>query len=178
MVALIRGGVHAPGGVWADLGAGTGNFTWALRELLGPSGTIYAVDRDRKAIERQRAALTQAAAPGAAILPLEADFTRPLELPPLDGALIANALHFVRDQAAALARISSYLRPGGRLLVVEYDISATLPWVPFPLPFERLRTLAPQAGLTEAMRIGTRRSPSSGIVMYAGVAVRATSNEA
>jgi hypothetical protein len=29
MVALIRDGVPAQGGVWADLGAGTGNFTWA-----------------------------------------------------------------------------------------------------------------------------------------------------
>src|SRR5262249_54282541 len=35
MVALIRGGVPGPGGIWADLGAGTGNFSWALAELLG-----------------------------------------------------------------------------------------------------------------------------------------------
>ena len=56
MLGLIRGGVDAPGGTWADLGAGTGNFTRVLGELLGPRGTIYAVDRDRKAIERQRAA--------------------------------------------------------------------------------------------------------------------------
>ena len=38
MVALIRGGVPRAGGVWADLGAGTGNFTWALAELIGPQG--------------------------------------------------------------------------------------------------------------------------------------------
>ena len=69
MVALIRGGVPMPSGVWADLGAGTGNFTWALRELLGAQGTIYAVDRDGRAIDRQRAALAQAATPGATILP-------------------------------------------------------------------------------------------------------------
>ncbi|HEX5691490.1 MAG TPA: class I SAM-dependent methyltransferase [Roseiflexaceae bacterium] len=167
MVELIRAGVSGPG-VWADLGAGTGNFTWALRELLGPSGTIYAVDRDRKAIARQRAALG-GAAPGATIVPLEGDFTRPLDLPPLDGVLVANALHFIRDQSAALAHIRRYLRPGGRLLVVEYDVASTMPWVPFPLPFERLGALAPQAGLSEATRIGTRRSPSSGISMYAAL---------
>ena len=50
MVALIRGGVSEPGGNWADLGAGTGNFSWALAELIGPQGTIYAIDRDAKAI--------------------------------------------------------------------------------------------------------------------------------
>ena len=54
MVGLIRGGIPTGGGAWADLGAGTGNFTWALRDLLDPTGTIYAIDRDRKAIRRQR----------------------------------------------------------------------------------------------------------------------------
>jgi ubiquinone/menaquinone biosynthesis C-methylase UbiE len=168
MVALIRAGVPGPGGIWADLGAGTGNFTWALRELLGPTGTIYAVDRDRKAIARQRAAI-ESAGPGAAIVPIEADFTRPLDLLSLDGILLANALHFIRDQVATLRQIVGYLRPGGRLLVVEYDVASTMPWVPFPLPFERLRVLAPQAGLSEATRIGLRRSPSSGVSMYAAV---------
>src|SRR5947207_2467461 len=122
MVELIRGGVPSAGGVWADLGAGTGNFTWALRELLGAQGAIYAVDRDGKAIRAQRELLAQAG-PGASIFPIQADITQRLELPPLDGALMANALHFIRDQAAALALIAGYLRPGGRLLIVEYDVA-------------------------------------------------------
>ncbi len=46
MVALIRAGVPPAGGVWADLGAGTGNFTLALAEILGPTATIYALARD------------------------------------------------------------------------------------------------------------------------------------
>jgi ubiquinone/menaquinone biosynthesis C-methylase UbiE len=170
MVALIRGGVPMPGGTWADLGAGTGNFTWALRELLGPLGTIYAVDRDGKAIARQRAALAQAT-PGAAIHPIQADFTRPIELPSLDGALMANALHFVCDQAAALAHVAGYLRPGGRLLLVEYDLAVPVPCVPFPVPPDRFRALARQAGFADSAHIGIRRSPSTGITMYAAVAV-------
>jgi ubiquinone/menaquinone biosynthesis C-methylase UbiE len=171
MVALIRGGIAAQGGTWADLGAGTGNFTWALRELIGPHGTIYAVDRDRKAIERQRASLAYAT-PGAVISLVHADFTRALDLPALDGVLMANALHFVRDQAATLGLVASYLRPGGRFLLVEYDVDAAIPWVPFPVPFERFRALAGMADLTDATIIGRRRSPSSGIVMYASVAIR------
>jgi SAM-dependent methyltransferase len=175
MIALIRGGVPTTGGTWADLGAGTGNFTWALGELIGARGTIYAVDRDRKAIERQRAALASGGVlPGgsAAIVPIQADFTRPLDLPALDGVLMANALHFVRDQAGALARIAGYLRPGGRFLLVEYDAGAGIPWAPFPLPLIRFRALAPEAGLTDTSLVGTRRSPSSGITMYAAVAIR------
>lgn len=174
MVALIRDGVDAPGGVWADLGAGTGNFTWALRELLGPHGTIYAVDRDGKAIARQRAALAQAT-PGAAIHPIQADFMHPIQLPQLDGALMANALHFVREQAAVLADIAGYLRPGGRLLLVEYDLDTPLPWVPFPISPDRFRTLARQVGFAEPQLVGMRRSPSTGIGMYAAAAVRPAS---
>src|SRR4029077_1946177 len=92
MVALIRGGVPEPGGVWADLGAGTGNFSWALAELIGPAGTIYAIDRDAKAIRLLHQRIAQAD-PGAAIIPQQADLTRPLDIPVLDGVLIANALH-------------------------------------------------------------------------------------
>ena len=169
MVALIRGGVPAPGGAWADLGAGTGNFTWALRELLGPPGTIYAVDRDGKAIRRQRE-LLDGAPGGTAIIPVQADFTRPLDLPPLDGVLMANALHFVRDQAAALALIAGYLRPGGRLLLVEYDLRAPVPWVPFPVSLDRFAALAVDAGLARPVQVGRRVSPSSGVAMYAAVA--------
>ena len=169
MVALIRAGVPAPGGVWADLGAGTGNFTWALRELLGPSDAIYAIDRDGKAIRRQRE-LLDGERPGAAIIPIQADFTRPLDLPPLDGVLMANSLHFVRDQPAALALIAGYLRPAGRLLLVEYDLRAPVPWVPFPIPPDRLAALASDAGLARPVEVGRRVSPSSGMAMYAAVA--------
>jgi hypothetical protein len=110
--------------------------------------------------------------PGATIHPIQADFTHPIELPPLDGVLMANALHFVRDQAATLARIASYLRPDGHLLLVEYDLNAPVPWVPFPISFDRFRTLARQAGLADPVLVGTRRSPSTGITMYAASAKR------
>src|SRR5215210_6827512 len=84
MVALIRGGVPGPGGIWADLGAGTGNFSWVLAELIGPQGTIYAIDRDAKAI-RQLHQLIAQTDPGAAIIPQQADLTRPLDISALDG---------------------------------------------------------------------------------------------
>jgi ubiquinone/menaquinone biosynthesis C-methylase UbiE len=171
MVALIRAGVPGTGGVWVDLGAGTGNFTWALRQLLGSQATIYAVDRDARAIAHQRALLAEGE-PGAAIHPIQADFTRPLALSPLDGVLMANALHFVRDQVAMLARAAGYLRPGGRFLLIEYDLAHPRPWVPFPVAFERFSSLAADAGLAAPALVGTRRSPSSGVVMYAAAADR------
>ena len=43
-VRLIARGVP-PGGAWADLGAGEGAFTLALRDVAGPDVVIYAVDK-------------------------------------------------------------------------------------------------------------------------------------
>ncbi len=171
MVDLIRRGVPGPGGVWADLGAGTGNFTWALAELLGPSATIHALDRDGRAVEAQRARLTHDP-PAATVLPRQADVLRPFELPPLDGVLLANLLHFVRDQHGLLRRLHNLVRPGGSLLVVEYEQTAPIPWVPYPLPLTRLATLVTEAGFTPAAQVGARRSPSSGRLLYAAVANR------
>lgn len=171
MVALIRGGVPRPGGAWADLGAGTGNFSWALAELIGPQGTIYAVDRDGKAIRQLNERIARSD-PGAAIIPLQADFSRPLDLPALDGVLLANALHFIRDQPAVVALAAGYLRPGGHLLLVEYDLRAPLPWTPFPISFARFQALAAGVGFAEPTEIGRRVSPSSGVAMFAALAVR------
>jgi ubiquinone/menaquinone biosynthesis C-methylase UbiE len=167
MVDLIRHGVGQTGGTWADLGAGTGNFTRALGELLGPQATIYAVDRSARALARLQDVPTNTT-----LVTLAGDFTRSLNLPMLDGILMANALHFVQNQAAVLQALTRHLHPGGRLLIVEYDLHSPVAWVPFPVPFDRLQALAPEIGLNTPIVIGRRRSPSSGIEMYAALAIR------
>ena len=132
---LIRDGVASKDSIWADLGAGAGTFTCALAGLLKPEGTVYAVDKSEQAVRTLRR--LGAAEGGATIRPLQGDFTGPLELPALDGILMANALHFTEDQARVLRQIVDYLRPGGRLLLVEYDHTRANRWVPFPVPWAR-----------------------------------------
>src|SRR5512137_632868 len=96
-VFLLRGGIPAPGGVWADLGSGWGAFTLALADLLGPTGQIYSVDKDPGALREQEQAM-RARFPDVAVRTYVADFTRRLDLPALDGIVLANALHFVTDR--------------------------------------------------------------------------------
>ena len=172
-VALIRDAVPRPGGTWADLGAGDGAFTRALAELLGPGSRIYAVDRDRRALGALR---RWAATDAANVIPVLADFSGPFELPglggtPLDGMLLANALHFVGDAGLLLGRLVQRLRPGGRLVLVEYDRRRGNPWVPHPIPAARLPELAASAGLSTP--IITATSPSAfGGSLYAAAADR------
>ncbi|HSP18339.1 MAG TPA: methyltransferase domain-containing protein [Myxococcaceae bacterium] len=146
-----------PGGVWADLGSGDGAFTSALAELVGPSALIFSVDRDRSALARQQKARGQrfAQAPTSVVL---GDFTEALDLPQLDGVVMANSLHFTEDKASVLKFVHSYLKPGGRLIVVEYDVDRGNPWVPFPFSFATWQTLAQKSGFSAPELIGRHES--------------------
>ena len=150
-VRLLREGVTR-GGTWADLGAGTGAFTLALAELVGPSGEVIAVDRDRGALHELERAIRPG---GATVRTLGADFTKPVALDSLDGVVMANSLHFVRDKSPVLALVHTMLKPSGRLLLVEYDTDDGNPYVPHPLSFETWRALADASGFT-----GTRKLAS------------------
>ncbi|MDQ2806009.1 MAG: class I SAM-dependent methyltransferase [Chloroflexota bacterium] len=165
-LALLRDGIADPGGVWADLGAGWGAFTLALADLLGSTGTIYALDRDRTAL-REAAQAVRARFPAITLHSQVADFTQPLDLPPLDGIVMANALHFVRDKAPVLAHIAGLLRPGGRLILVEYDADRGNPWVPHPLAYPTWATLAARAGFRDTRRLATVPSRFLGAIYSA-----------
>jgi ubiquinone/menaquinone biosynthesis C-methylase UbiE len=167
-VRLLRDGV-TPGGTWADLGAGTGAFTLALAELVGPGGEVIAVDRDRGALRELERALRPG---GAAVRTLGADFTKPLDLPPLDGIVMANSLHFVRDKTPVLAHVHRMLKPSGRLLVVEYGADKGNHWVPHPMSFETWRTLADGNGFTGTRRLGSQPSRFLGQI-YSTESIRA-----
>jgi SAM-dependent methyltransferase len=145
LVDLLRDGVTTGGGRWADLGAGEGAFTLALADLLGPGAHITAVDRDIGAIRGLGAEMGRRF-PATRLDIVTADFTRPLALSDLDGVVMANSLHFVRDKAPVVERVRSMLHPGGTLIMVEYGADRGNPWVPHPISYPRWEQLAAQAG--------------------------------
>jgi SAM-dependent methyltransferase len=164
-VALIQAAVPRGAGAWADVGAGDGTFTRALVELLGHETRIYAVDRDPSAIASLR---HWAARDGANVIPVQADFTRSLELPePLDGLLVANALHFARDADVVLGRLATLVRLGGRVVIVEYDRRGASRWVPYPVSSNRLPQLTSAAGLSTPTVTATRPSAYGGMLYVA-----------
>jgi SAM-dependent methyltransferase len=170
-VALLEGAVPRRPGTWADLGSGDGTFTRAIAELVGPGSRVYAVDRDASALA---SVMRQKVGAGVEVIPVTADFTGPFELPGfegqlLDGILLANALHFGSDPGPVLRRLAERVRPGGRVIVVEYDNRAASRWVPYPIPSAQWPVLAGRAGLTAPVVAGSRRSAFGG-ALYVGVA--------
>jgi ubiquinone/menaquinone biosynthesis C-methylase UbiE len=154
--------------VWADLGSGTGAFTLALAELVSTSvpqssgsrraeGKIYSVDRDRRALSTQEKRM-RARFPDVAVHYLSADLTHPLDLPRLDGVVMANSLHFVRDKDPVLRLVRGYLRPGGRLIVVEYDTDCGNAWVPHAFSYHTWEGIAARNGFESTRLLHTRPS--------------------
>src|SRR4051794_37848482 len=170
-VRLIRAGIEGSGQRWLELGAGEGAFTLALADLLGPGGSIIAIDRDRRAFATLEDAV-RSRFPAVEIDARRADFRHPLPDGPFDGGLAANSLHFVADPVSVLIRARAALRPGGRLVVVEYDTDHGNPWVPHPFSAARFPSLAEAAGLANAHDLARVPSRFLGAI-YAAVAERA-----
>ncbi|NDJ75534.1 MAG: methyltransferase domain-containing protein [Chloroflexi bacterium] len=156
-VALLRPGIPTPGGTWADLGSGGGAFTLALADLLGPDGEIHAVDRDQVALLRAGRAVRERF-PAVTVRTHTADFTRALGLPPLDGVVMANALHYVQHKRPVLAHVARMLKPGGRFILVEYDTDRGNNWVPYPLAFTTWKGLTRDIGWEDTTLLATRPS--------------------
>lgn len=171
-LTLIETAIPRNAESWADVGAGTGTFTHALAELLGPSGVVYAVDHDPGALrELRRLEARRVDRQRARIVVLEGDFTS-IALPEVDGVLAANALHFVpmNAQASVLARLAATLHPGGRVVVIEYDREQGNRWVPFPISRKRLAQLSREAGLEAPRFTGSAPSDFAGEMYVATLA--------
>jgi len=172
-VALLRPGVEHGGLLWADFGSGGGAFTLALADLLGPDGMIYSLDRKANALREQAQAMRRRF-PRVAVHYIVADYRQPLDLPEFDGIVMANTLHYLTadERFAALGLVRGYLRPGGRLVVVEYDVEESTFWLPYPLSWRAWQLESARAGFVNTRQIATRPS-SHGRQFYAAVSERA-----
>jgi ubiquinone/menaquinone biosynthesis C-methylase UbiE len=147
-VNLLRPADLPKGGIWADFGAGSGAFTLALSELVGSKAEIYAIDKDRSGFGKLEQSHRARFGTSQNIHPVQADFTGVLHLPPLDGILMANSLHFFKQKEKVLRHVRSFLKLNGILLLVEYNVDSGNLWVPYPLSFETYQELAPRAGFS------------------------------
>jgi len=150
---------------WADLGSGTGLFTQALAHFLTPGSVIHAVDVSRSALSKM-----EPPPAGIVMEKLQSDFVRDiLPFHGLEGILMANALHFVRDQIGFLKKAETWLQPNGCFLLVEYDTDRPNPWVPYPLSFSTLKLLFEQLDYKAIEKLGERPSLYNRAPLYAAL---------
>ena len=154
-VNLLRPANLEQGGIWADFGAGSGAFTLALRDVVGTHAEIYAVDKDKRGFNELEKSHRKMFTTSQNVHPVQADFTGTLSLPPLDGIIMANSLHYYKDKEKVLRHVRSFLKMNGALLLVEYNVDSGNMWVPHPLSFETYQELAPRSGFTEPQLLGT-----------------------
>jgi trans-aconitate methyltransferase len=150
--------------LWTDLGCGTGLFTYALAHLLLPGSTIYAVDKSA-------VPLSKLPNPNQVLIrPQQLDFlTQQLPYANLNGILMANSLHYVKDKTACIARLSQSLTPQGCFLLVEYDTALPNPWVPYPIRYDFLAGLFAPLGYTSVTRLQERPSRYGRANLYAAL---------
>ena len=98
--------------------------------------------------------------PNASVTYLQADYTRPMTLPLLDGLLLANKLHFhlPSKRPALLQQLRTYLKPMGRLIIIEYNTRNGTRWVPHPFTFDEWQQMATNAGFTQTTMLATHPS--------------------
>ena len=156
-IKLLEKGVPAQSQIWAEFGSGNGAFTLALAELIPPDGSIYSVDIDERALNQQKKEM-QRQFPDLEIHCIAADFTKPLDLPSLDGVLMANALHYIKGKESFILKIRNYLKTNGRFLIVEYNIDHGNHWVPYPISFKSWEVLAKKCGFTETQLLSKKPS--------------------
>lgn len=109
-----------PGQQVSDLGAGGGYFTFMLANAVGPAGKVYAVDIDRDMTDLIAQRAKRESVPNVETIVAVAD--DPL-LPKTGVDLIftSNTYHHIDNRVAYFANLRKYLRPGGRIAIIDFD---------------------------------------------------------
>lgn len=128
---VVEGLRLRPGQNVADIGAGTGYFTRRMAKKVSPGGFALAVEvepgffpyiRKRAREDNQYNILT-----------VKADFDNPrLEEGSLDVIFICDTLHHIDNRAAYYKHLKRALRPGGRVVVVDFIKNKQIPFGPGP----------------------------------------------
>jgi 3-mercaptopyruvate sulfurtransferase SseA/precorrin-6B methylase 2 len=108
-----------PGMAVADVGAGTGLFTRLFAREVGPRGKVYAVDIAPKFIEHIEKTCKEADIANVTGVVCAADSVK---LPPesIDRAFICDTYHHFEFPFRTMASIHRALRPGGRVIVIDF----------------------------------------------------------
>lgn len=107
-------------GDWAaDVGAGTGYFSWRLASLVGDRGRVYAVDLQREMLDLLSDRMAERGVTN--VLPVQGTITNTgLPDDAIDLVLMVDVYHEFSHPYEMVQSICRSLKPGGRIVFVEY----------------------------------------------------------
>ena len=107
-----------PGQKVADIGAGSGLFSRKLANAVGSDGVVYAVDLSQKLLDYIEESAEAAGINNIkTVLASEDDPSLP---EPVDLIFICNTLHHIENQEEYLRNLKRYLRPSGRVAIIDF----------------------------------------------------------
>jgi ubiquinone/menaquinone biosynthesis C-methylase UbiE len=108
-----------PGLVVADIGAGSGFYSWRMGKKVSPRGVVYAVENQPEMFQLLRRQMSRRRASNVkAVLGTASDPRLPANS--VDLAVLVDVYHELEFPHEMLAAIVRSLKPGGRLAVIEY----------------------------------------------------------
>jgi len=116
---LLRELTLLPGMTVADIGAGTGYYTWQLAKRVGPDGRVYAVDVQPEMIAILASQMAKRGVRNVVSV-LGKETTVKLPQASVDLAIMVDVYHELAYPSEVLDSIVDALKPGGRVVFVEY----------------------------------------------------------
>src|SRR5262245_32843608 len=137
-----------PGYRVADIGSGSGYFTFRLAAQVGAEGKVYAVDIDQGAIDKVRQRKEREKLEQVETILGESDDPR---LPnDLDAVLIVDSYHEFRGYDRMMQAVFRALKPGGRLVIIDGEGPSGRPRT----EYHRLHTIPAELVREEITRDG------------------------
>ena len=109
-----------PGMVVADIGAGSGLFSRPLAKAVAPSGKVYAVDIQQDLLDYINQRDKEENIRNVQTVLGEFDDPK-LPARDVDLAFINDVLHHIQHRAAYLKALGTYMKPAGRIAIIEMD---------------------------------------------------------
>lgn len=153
---LTMAGIE-PGMRVLDVGCGTGDVSFLVASMVGPSGSVVGVDKSPEAVAR---ATERAAAAGVANARFLTGDLADLTLDePVDAVVGRLVLMYLADPAVVVRRLAGFVKPGGVVAFHEFDVEGarSQPSCPlFEATVQRIKETFVRAGcdIRAGLRLG------------------------
>ncbi len=117
-----------PGDVVADIGSGSGAFSIPMARAIVPNGTLYAVDIDQAMLDHVSERAKKEGVGNVRTVLGEYDDPK-LPVRDVGVAFFHRVLHMIEHRQAYVNAVARYLKPDGRIVVIEKEPEDATDWM-------------------------------------------------